>query len=177
MGKNPRLFYGYIIVAAGFLISMATWGTLYSFGIFFKPVLEQFGWTRAATAGAYSLMVVVSGLGNIVVGKLTDKFGPRLVISVFGILMGAGYMLMSHMSTLWEFYLYYAVLLGLGGSVNVVPLASAVSRWFIKGRGIMMGIIVSGIGTGTFIMPPIANWTSQTTVGAHLILWWVRLWR
>ena len=159
---KPKFFYGYVIVAAGFLINMATWGTLYSFGIFFKPVLSEFGWTRAATAGAYSLCIIFSGIGNVIVGRLTDRFGPRMVVAVFGIVMGAGYILVSQIHAIWQFYLYYGVLLGIGTSVNIVPLASTISRWFIKRRGMMMGIIVSGIGIGTFIMPPIANWLITT---------------
>jgi MFS transporter, OFA family, oxalate/formate antiporter len=175
---RKRVYYGYLIVAAGFFVSVATWGTLYSFGIFFKPVLEEFGWTRAMTTGAYSLAVIVSGAGNIIIGKLTDRFSPRLVISIFGLLVSAGYVLMSRLSTLWEFYFYYAILLGLGASVNFVPFASAISRWFIKRRGLMVGILISGIGAGTFIMPPFANWliityswrTSYLVVGLVALL-------
>ena len=70
---RPNIFYGYVIVAASFLLLVITWGTHYSFGVFFKPLLAEFGWTRAVTSGAYSLSNIIHGLVNIAAGRLTDK--------------------------------------------------------------------------------------------------------
>ena len=153
-----KFFYGYVVVLAAFLILVMTWGTLYCFGVFFKPVLIEFGWTRAATSGAYSLCLLLLAFFGIVMGRLNDRFGPRIVVTGCGLFLGSGYLLMSQISTIWQLYLFYGVMLAIGASGSFIPLASTISRWFIKRRGLLTGIAVSGIGVGTMIMPPIANW-------------------
>lgn len=160
MAKNSpqRLFYGYFLVLFAFLLMMIMWGTFYSFGIFLEPVLIEFDWTRAATSGAFSLCLVVTGFFAIFAGKLNDRYGPRIVMTGCSLFLGAGYFLMSQISVLWQLYLFYGVIVGIGSSGSFVPLASTVSRWFVKRRGLMTGIIAAGISFGTMIMPPIASW-------------------
>jgi len=156
--RTGRLFYGYVIVSVAFLIMVTTWGTLYSFGVFFKPVLTELGWTRAATSGAYSLCMLLLGFSAIFAGRLNDRFGPRLVSTVCGLSLGSGYLLMSQIGAIWQLYLFYGVMLAIGAGGSYTPLASTISRWFVKRRGWMVGIAVSGIGFGTLIMSPSANW-------------------
>jgi len=134
------------------------WGTHSSFGIFFKPLLAEFGWTRAVVSGAASLCLVVSCLAAIVLGRLTDKLGPRLVVTVGGCFLGLGYLLMSQISAVWQLYLFAGVIVGIGLGAGWVPLVSPVARWFVKKRGMMTGIVVAGVGVGIMIMPPAANW-------------------
>ncbi len=156
--REPKVFYGYIVVVAAFFIMVVMWGTFYTFGVLFKPLLEEFGWTRAMTSGAFSLNAFLHGLFAIVLGRLTDKFGPRIVIVASGLLLGLGYLLMSQTATIWQLYLFYGVMLGIGMGGGVVPLVSPVARWFARRRGMMTGIVFAGMGAGTMIMPPIANW-------------------
>jgi MFS family permease len=156
-GKQPIFFYGYTIVSASFLIVMIVWGAQLSFGVFFKPLSNEFGWTRAVTSGAYALNALLVGLFGIFAGRLSDRFGPRLVVTFCGIIMGLSYLLMSKVSTIWQVYLFYGVLLGIGMSGTWVPLISTVARWFIKRRGLASGIVASGVGLGAIIMPPLAN--------------------
>ena len=92
--NEPRLFYGYIVVVSAFLIMVVSWSLYSSFGVFFKPLLTEFGWTRAMTSGAFSLSMIIYGLLGIVVGGLTDRFGPRVVLTFCGFLLGLGYLLM-----------------------------------------------------------------------------------
>ena len=156
--RERRFFYGYIIVSAAFLALVMTWGTIYCFGVFFKPVLLEFGWTRAATSGAYSLCLLLLAFFGVVMGRLNDRFGPRIVVAGCGLFLGSGYLLMSQISAIWQLYLFYGVLIAIGASGSYIPLASTISRWFVKRRGLMTGIAISGIGVGTMIMPPVANW-------------------
>ena len=160
--KKPKFFYGYIIVSASFLSTTVMWGTLYSFGVFFEPVLTEFGWTRAATSAAYSFCILLSAFVSIIMGRLTDKFGPRLVMTVCGFSLGLGYLLMSQISAIWQLYVFYGLIIGIGMSGAYVPLLSTVGRWFAKRRGMMSGIASAGGGAGAIIMPPLARWLIST---------------
>ena len=109
--RSGESTYGYVIVTSAFLLMAVMWMAFYSFGIFFKPVLKEFGWTRAVTAGAFSLCSFIQGLLAIAMGALTDRFGPRLVMTLCGFLLAAGYVLMSQLSSLWQLYLFFSIIL------------------------------------------------------------------
>ncbi|MFC1861394.1 MFS transporter [Chloroflexota bacterium] len=155
-GKQ-RYFYGYIVVAFAFIIMMLVQGTRFSFGVYFKPVLIEFGWTRAMTSGAFSLATMVHGLLGIIMGGLTDRLGPRIVLTLCGFLLGLGYLLMSQISAIWQLYLFYGVIIGIGTSGLWVPIMSTVARWFTKRRSTMTGIVIGGGGLGTLILSPLAS--------------------
>jgi len=133
------------------------YGTLATFGIFFEPVLTEFGWSRAMTAGAFSLVIIIRGSLYVVTGRLTDKYGPRIVVTTCGFLLGMGYLLMSQISSLWHFYLLYA-LIGVGMGSAWIPQVSTVARWFEKRRGLATGMAASGEGAGILIMVPVGRW-------------------
>lgn len=155
---KPKFFYGYTIVTLGFIVVMAVEGLIfYSFGVFFPPLLAAFGWTRAMTSAAVSLRSIVRIPTVIVVGRLTDRFGPRLVLTWCGCFLGLGYILMSQVNALWHLYVFYGVIVALGSSFYWIPVVSMVPRWFAKRRGMMMGIVTSGIGIGQVIGPPLVN--------------------
>jgi len=163
MGENRQLkfFYGYIIVVAAFLLMAIMWGSVYVFGVFFEPLLTEFGWTRAMTSGAFALSFVMLGLLGIVSGRMTDRYGPRKVVTVCGLFLGSGYLLISQTSAIWQIYLFYGVIVAIGMSGVFVPLSSTVVRWFIKRRGLMTAVVASGVGAGTVIMPLVANWLNS----------------
>jgi len=150
-------FYGYFVVGASLLIMSIMWAVYYAFGVFFKPVLNEFGWTKAMTSGAFSLASIVNGLLTVAVGGLTDKFGPRMVMTVCGLFLGLGFMLMSQISDVFDLYLFYGIFVGAGMSGSFIPLTSTVTRWFFKRRGLMTGIVVAGSGIGALIGPPVAS--------------------
>ena len=156
--RKPKFFYGYVIALVGFIIMAIAWGMVFTFGIFLKPLSAELGWTRALTSGAYSLFMLLHGFLYIFTGRLNDKLGPRLVMTVCGLFIGLSYLLMSQVSAIWQLYLFYGVILAVGMSGGFVPLASTITRWFVKRRGLMTGVVVSGAGFGTLIMSPIANW-------------------
>ena len=155
---QPNSYYRYIIVGIAFLVMMIAWGVNYSFGVFFIPLLDEFGWTRAMTSGAFSLGIFLEGFSGMFMGRICDRFGPRLVVSICGILLGMGYMLMSQVSSVWHFYLFYGVVVGIGLGGTYVPIVSTVSKWFNRRRGLMTGIVSSGMGAGTLLMTPFASW-------------------
>jgi MFS family permease len=155
--NNNDFYYGYIIVIAAFFIMLMIYGIQYTFGIFFKPMLSDFGWSRALTSGAFSLSWLVTGIMSIVVGGLNDKYGPRVVITINGLIAGVGFILISQINAAWHLYLFYGVMVGTGISVYV-PLLSMVAKWFAHRRTTMSGIVVTGIGIGMVIAPIVSNW-------------------
>ena len=98
--RKTEFFYGWIIVGAAGCVIFVMYGTVATFGIFFEPVLTEFGWSRAMTAGAFSLVIIIRGSLYIVTGRLTDNYGPRIVVTTCGFLLGMGYLLMSQISSL-----------------------------------------------------------------------------
>jgi len=175
---KPLSYYRYILVVIAFLVMMIAWGVNYSFGVFFTPLLDEFGWTRAMTSGAFSLGIFLEGFGGMFMGRICDRFGPKVVVSICGILLGTGYMLMSQVSSAWHLYLFYGILAGIGLSGTYVPIISTVSKWFNRRRGLMTGIVSSGMGAGTLFMTPFAGWLisikgwrfSYTTVGLAALI-------
>jgi MFS family permease len=156
---TPKCFYGYIVAAAAFIIFMIGWGTYTpSFSVFYKPLLAEFGWTRAEAALAYALSLIVHAVLAIIMGWLTDKLGPRIVVTVFGSFLGLCYLLMSQINALWQFQLNYALMGGIGISTLNVPVMATVARWFFKKRGLMIGIVQAGMGIGGLIFAPFAGW-------------------
>jgi MFS family permease len=161
-GQKKSFNYGYIIVLASFVIIMINVGMLLTIGVFFKPIAEDMGWTRAETSLPIAVSTVVTAIFAIITGNLADKYGPRRVTLGIVILTGAGYLLMSGLSSLWEFYLYFGLLIGLGPSL-MGPLLSLIPRWFVKNRTIMAGIVSAGGGVGGLIMPLVADWLIKSS--------------
>jgi len=155
--NRSGFFHGYLIVGLAFIIMFVFWGAFYAFGIFFKPILNEFGWTRAMTAGAFSLCSIVQGLLGIAMGGLTDKFGVRVVMTLCGLLLGVGYLLMSQLSVIWQLYLFYGAIIGAGMGGSFAPLMSAVARSFMRRRSMMTGIVAAGTGFGGLIAPPVVG--------------------
>ncbi len=176
-GTHPSFFYGYVLVIASICIMALFIGTLAAFGVFFKPVLNEFGWTRTMVSGAFSLCWILQGALAPVMGKLTDRIGPRVVMTFCGLFLGIGYLCMSRLGSIRQFYLLYGII-GVGMSGLNVSLVSTASRWFIKRRGLITGIILAGGGLGTLTTPPLAHWfissfswrQSYTIMGAVVLI-------
>jgi MFS family permease len=170
-------FYGYIVVAAAFAIMAVSSGAIYSFSVFFAPLQDEFGWSRALTSGAFSSYVVVHGLLSIGTGRLNDRFGPRAILSACSLFFGLGFILMSQIHSVLHLYLLYGVMIAAGFSGAPVPLMSTVARWFRARRGMMTGVVMSGSGFGTMFVPPLANalihtleWRTAFAVVGGLVL-------
>jgi len=151
--KKSPVFYGYTIILVSFFIQTIVWGISNSFGIFFEPLINEFGWSRATLSGAASLAFLVHGSASMLLGNLNDRVGPRLIMTACGVFLGLGFWLMATVNAAWQLYLFYGLIAGIGlGGIDVIPL-STVTRWFKKKRGMMSGIIKVGTGLGMFIMP------------------------
>lgn len=158
--KRPRIFYGWwivVVAATGLSIGYGP-VIIYTFGVFFKPVSEEFQWTRAETSMALSLSLVAMVLALPVIGRLVDRYGARRVILPAAIIFGVSLISFS-LSSLghWHFYFVYLVLGLIGAGTAPVPYNSVLSHWFDKKRGLALGLATIGIGLSTVIMPSLAH--------------------
>jgi MFS family permease len=153
---KKKTFYGWWIVLATNLICLVGYGTwLYSFGVFFKPMAAEFGWTRAMTAGAYSLRSIEGGIASPVVGWAVDKYGSRGVIVVGAIISGLSFVLMPLVDSLLGFYLIYGILLSTGMSAMLyLPAWTVLAKWFKRLRSRAMSLLAVGAGLGGLVCAP-----------------------
>ncbi|MFC2008195.1 MFS transporter [Chloroflexota bacterium] len=160
--KAPNSFYGWKVVSAAFWVALVAYGVQYSFGIFLKPLSEDFSWARTLVSGAVSLFMFSRGALAIFTGWATDKYGPRKTVAAGGLFLGLGLLLTSQISAAWQLYLFYGLMVGFGLSVAFAPLVATASRWFVSWRGLAVGIVVAGIGMGTVVMSPLARYLVAT---------------
>ncbi|MDB4433468.1 MFS transporter [bacterium] len=151
-----KIFYGWWIVLATNIICMLGYGTwLYSFGVFFKPMSAEFGWTRAMTAGAYSLRSIEGGIASPIVGWAVDKYGSRIVIVVGAIVSGLSFTMMPLVNSLLGFYLVYGIALSAGMSAMLyLPAWTVIAKWFRRRLSMAMALLAVGAGFGGLICAP-----------------------
>ena len=160
MGTNsasPRIFYGWIVVAAAFVITFVGFGSAYTFSSFVQSLQHEFGASRGSVSLVFSLSGFIYFSFGAVSGRLADRWGARR-LAVFGMaLVGLGLMLASVARSLSEVYIAYGMGVGFGVGLAYVPVLGAVQRWFTRRRGLASGLAVSGIGVGTLVTPMLAS--------------------
>ncbi len=154
---RPRPFYGWTIVAAAFSVLFIAYGAQYSFGVFFNALLDEFGWSRSSLAGAFSLYAFGYCVFGFPAGRLTDRWGPRVVITVGAVFLAVALAGMALVTELWQPYVLYGLVAALGMGTAYVPCNSTVVKWFARRRGLAVGLASSGGSVGTFALPPIAQ--------------------
>ena len=155
--RRLRADYSRVITGACFSIQAVGVGIYISYGVFFNPLLEAFEWPRAAISGASSAAFFITGMFAMVVGRFNDRFGPRILMSIAAVFLGLGFGLMSQVSTLFQLYLVFGLIFGIGlSSVDVIALTT-ITRWYSRNRGKMTGIVKVGTGAGQFTIPIIAS--------------------
>jgi len=156
--KLHRLHYSWVIVILA-VSAMVVHAVINStFGIFLRPLTVEFGWDRGALAAAASIRSLVGGSFGILAGRLCDKYGPRPLIMASGILAGAAFLLMSRISSLWQIYLIWGLLVGIAFSSVTIPIMSTVPRWFVTNRGKAQGFTWAGGSMGHAIWPTFTQW-------------------
>ena len=150
-----RVFYGWIIVAVGFVTMAVGVNARTAFSLLFPPILDEFGWERGVTAGAFSFGFLVSAALSPLVGRLMDRRGPRVVIEMGVIVMAAGLMLAPLVSRPWHLYATLGVLVGGGGNcLGYTGQSLFLPNWFVRRRGLALSLAFSGVGVGSIVLLP-----------------------
>jgi len=157
-GVRDRVFYGWVVVAACFLLTTVVFGVRYSFGVFFKSLENYFELTRTATSGIFSVYMVLCCAVAMLGGWALDRYGPRIITLLMAVFTGLSLILTSQTSYPWQLFIYYSVLFAIGTGAAYTVVMSTVSRWFDRKRGLALGIVSSGVGLGTVIIAPFATY-------------------
>ncbi len=155
-------FYGWVIVGVAAVTMGIGVNARTAFSLLFPPILDEFGWPRGITAGAFSFGFLVSAMLSPLLGRLMDRRGPRVVIEMGVALMAAGFLLATFVRQPWQLYATLGILVGAGGNcLGYTAHALFLPNWFVRRRGLAMSVAFSGVGAGSIVVLP---WL-QTVIG------------
>ena len=163
MNNNKPVQYGWVIVTSAFLITFITCGVNFSYGVFFLPIINEFGWSR----GLASVVMLVAGIAYAVTlpltGILADRYGYKWVLAVSTGCLSLGLILSSTITELWQLYIFTGLLAGLSISASFAIPVALVSLWFTRKQGLALGIATLGISLGTATIPVLISYLITTT--------------
>jgi len=148
--KDSR--YAWLLVVVTALLTGVGAGSVMSISVFLKPLIADFGWLRSQTSFAYTAGVIATGIGGIAMGYLSDRFSLRVVVLVGVVFMGISMLLLASQTALWQFYLFYCMLGGLGSALDV-PLLANIGSWFERNKGFALGLTTAGRSLGQGLVP------------------------
>ncbi len=155
---TQRFFYGWVVLAAAFVIITMSIGTLFTLGVFLRPIEESMGWSRSGIGAIGLFNWIVMGAGGVVSGFVSDRLGTRRVVLVGAILLGLGLVLSSYVQQVWQLYVTFGLLVGAGVSTFYVPLTVLAIKWFEGRRGMAAAIVSAGNGLGILALAPLSRW-------------------
>jgi len=149
------IFYGWQIVAAAFVTMAVGVNARTAFSLLFPPILAEYGWDRGVVAGVFSFGFLTSAVASPYAGRLIDRRGPRLVVESGVLALALGLSLAALASVPWQFYLTLGTLVGIGGNLLGYGVQSVIlPYWFVRLRGLAIGIAFSGVGLGSIVLLP-----------------------
>jgi len=153
MTAKKSLQYGWVVVAAAFIITFITCGVNFSYGVLFLPIVNEFGWSR----GLASAVMLVAGIAYAVTlpftGILADRYGYKWVLAVSAGFLSLGLILSSQIQELWQLYVFTGLLVGLSISASFAIPVALVALWFTRRQGLALGVATLGISLGTATIP------------------------
>ena len=156
-----KIFYGWVIVGAGIVITCIGFGTALSLGVFLQPMSLATGWSRATISTAAMLDFLCMGFASLFWGALSDRIGTRLVVVSGGALLGLGLIIASRAATVEQFLLAFAFV-GVAAGSFYAPLTASTTRWFVQHRSLAVALVSAGIGLGSTVIAPLARWLITT---------------
>jgi MFS family permease len=149
--------YGWVIVAAGALITCVAMGAMFALPVYLQPIAEETGWTRAGISAAMTIGFVVMGVAGFGWGALSDRIGARPVVLIAAVLLGVGLVLASNATELWVFQFAYGGLVGASGGAFFAPIISTTLGWFDKHRSLAVSLVSVGAGVAPMVITPFAS--------------------
>jgi len=150
--------YGWIIVAAGALMTCLGMGSMFSLAVFLQPMSVDTGWSRTGISTAMTISFLMMAVAAFVWGALSDRFGPRIVVLCGSLLLGLGLVLASEASSLIEFQLLFGLFIGAAAGAFYAPMMALASAWFEKNRSLAVALVSAGGGTASLTVAPFARW-------------------
>ncbi|WP_449395710.1 MFS transporter [Devosia riboflavina] len=149
--------YGWVIVAAGAVITCLAMGAMFALPVYLQPIAEETGWTRAGISGAMTVGFIVMGIAGFLWGTLTDRIGARPVVLVAAVLLGIGLFVASRANDLLVFQFAYGGLVGASGGAFFAPLIATTLGWFDKHRSLAVSLVSLGGGIAPMTITPLAT--------------------
>jgi MFS family permease len=153
-----RFFYGWVILAACFMVTTVASGTMMGFGVFITPMADDMGWSHSALSFSYALSAMTTGIGVLIIGSFLHTHSVRVIFFLSTLVHCFGIYMTSTATTIEAFYLWYGIVASAGRSAFFLSTTTLITRWFEKRRGLVMGIMMSGNGVGPFIFSPVITW-------------------
>src|SRR2546423_13970742 len=139
-----KIFYGWIIVGAGIVVTCIGLGAMLSLSVFLAPMSAAMGWSRTGISIAALLNFLCMGIGSFFWGALSDRFGTRTVVLCGGVLLGLGLVTASQAATLGQFQLLFGVIVGFAAGSLYTPMTATTTRWFTRNRSLAVALVSSG---------------------------------
>ena len=155
MAGEGKIFQGWFVAAAAFVVLFCAYGVQFSYGVFVTGMGQELGWSRADTALPYALYVFGYSVLSAVTGRATDRFGPRPVVATGALLLGCGWGASAFVTERWQLNLTLGLVASIGMSATWVPCNATVARWFIRRRATAVALATSGISFGNLVAPPL----------------------
>lgn len=152
-----KVYYGWVIVGAGIVVTCIGFGTAMSLGVFLQPMALATGWSRTAISSAATIAFLCMGLASMLWGALSDRYGTRVVVTAGGALLGLGLAAASRAETIGQFLVMFGLVGAAAGSFYA-PLTASATRWFSRHRSLAVALISAGIGLGSTVIAPFSRW-------------------
>ena len=153
-----KIFYGWIIVGLGIVVTCIGVGAMLMLSVFLQPMADAMGWSRTGISTAALLNWLCMGVGSFLWGALSDRWGTRAVLLCGGVLLGVGLMTASQAATLGQFQILFGVIVGLAAGSFFTPLTATTTRWFTQHRSLAVALVSAGLGLGASTVGPLARW-------------------
>ncbi len=157
----PDSSYAWLRLAMALLVGTVACVGTWSVVVVLPSVQAEFGTARAGASLPYTAVMLGFGFGNILMGRIADRYGIVVPIVMGGVFLGAGYVLAGLAGTLWQFALAHGLLIGIGGAAGFSPLIADLSHWFRKHRGLAVVFGASGSYLAGVIWPQVITWGLQ----------------
>ena len=152
-GNNVH--YAWVIVGVAAVMRLFSSSFRSSSSILIPRLVESFGWSYGAVGFGFALQWVVSGMLGPSAGWLGDRYGARVAMTMGAVLFIAGMVLTGFMTSLWQFYLFFGIILSASMGIFQVPLTASVTMWFKRHLGTGMGLLQSAQGVGPLVAVPV----------------------